>query len=286
MPALRSPWRAATIGLSLVVLAGCATQQDLYPLYDRINALEKQNVQNDRKLTQLRQQLELFTQSRAQDDQDLRTRSASIGATLDTLRDEVRALGGRLDESEHRMRQELQGQGASDDSKRNERLERLEEVNRLNSEQIARMQQYLNLEPSGKKGAGPGGPQAAPAKEPSEDELYTRAKQALDENRLQEALEGFQAYMKKYPRAASADNAQFWIGEIYYRDKWYEKAILEYQKVVENFPKGNKVAAAMLKQGMSFYNLKDDSNARLILKELISKYPNSSEADIARKQLK
>jgi len=83
-----------------------------------------------------------------------------------------------------------------------------------------------------------------------------------------------------------ADNAQFWIGEIYYNQKWYEKAILEYQKVIENYPNGNKVQSALLKQGFSFFNLGDKANARLIFTELIKKYPKSNEAEIAKKKLK
>ncbi|MBW2198143.1 MAG: tetratricopeptide repeat protein, partial [Deltaproteobacteria bacterium] len=84
----------------------------------------------------------------------------------------------------------------------------------------------------------------------------------------------------------NADNAQFWIGEIYYHEKWYEKAILEYQKVIEKYPKGNKVQASLLKQGFAFLNLGDKSNARLILSELIKKYPKSNEAKIAKRKLK
>ncbi|MFQ5486070.1 MAG: tetratricopeptide repeat protein, partial [Desulfobacterales bacterium] len=82
------------------------------------------------------------------------------------------------------------------------------------------------------------------------------------------------------------DNAQFWIGDTYYREKWFEKAILEYQKVIENYPKGNKVPASLLKQGFAFFNIGDKANARLILKELIKKYPQSNETKIAIKKLK
>jgi tol-pal system protein YbgF len=284
MPALsRSLWAVAVAGL-LTAAGGCALQRDLYPLYDRLNALEQQTAQNERRLVQLKSQFDAFSQGRQQDDQDLRGRAASLHAAIDRLNGDLQELGGRLEESEHRLQQEIQ-EGSASDPKRNERLDRLEETNREQSEQIVRLQQYLNLEPSGKKSAAPGASGAAP-KELSEEEHYLQAKRAFDENRLQEALEGFQSYLKKYPRAANADNAQFWIGEIYYREKWYEKAILEYQKVIEQFPKGNKVAAALLKQGLSFRNLKDDSNARLILKELVSKHPNATEAEIGRQQLK
>jgi TolA-binding protein len=56
--------------------------------------------------------------------------------------------------------------------------------------------------------------------------------------------------------------------------------------VIEKYPKGNKVPASLLKQGFAFLNLGDKSNSRLILEELIRKYPKSNEAKIARDKLK
>jgi len=56
--------------------------------------------------------------------------------------------------------------------------------------------------------------------------------------------------------------------------------------VIEQFPKGNKVPASRLKQGLAFSNLGDKTNARLILRELIKKHPQSNEAKIAEKKLK
>ena len=53
--------------------------------------------------------------------------------------------------------------------------------------------------------------------------------------------------IQNHPKSSNADNAQFWIGETYYKEKWYEKAILEYQKVIEKYPSGNKAPAALLK---------------------------------------
>ena len=42
----------------------------------------------------------------------------------------------------------------------------------------------------------------------------------------------------------------------------------------------------MLKQGLSFLKLGDQSNARLVLKNLIQKYPKTNEAAIASAKLK
>jgi TolA-binding protein len=55
--------------------------------------------------------------------------------------------------------------------------------------------------------------------------------------------------------------------------------------VIENYPKGNKVPASLLKQGFAFLNLGDKANARIILQELIRKYPQTNEAKIAKDKL-
>jgi TolA-binding protein len=56
--------------------------------------------------------------------------------------------------------------------------------------------------------------------------------------------------------------------------------------VIENYPKGNKVPAALLKQGMAFHNIGDKPNSRHILEELVKKFPKTNEAKIAREKLK
>ena len=85
---------------------------------------------------------------------------------------------------------------------------------------------------------------------------------------------------------ANADNAQFWIGETFFREKSYEKSILEYQKVIEKYPKGNKVPAALLEQGHAFLALGDKVNSRLIFEELVRKFPQTAEAKAASDKLK
>ena len=68
--------------------------------------------------------------------------------------------------------------------------------------------------------------------------------------------------------------------------KQYEQAILAYQEVIKKYPKGNKVPNAMLRQAFAFYEIKDKVSSRLLLKKIIKKYPDSSEAKIASAKLK
>ena len=133
-------------------------------------------------------------------------------------------------------------------------------------QRLAKMEKYLDVQSSAARSEGaPGGESGSKA--PSEDiTLYAQGKKLFDNEDYSGARNTFETLLKKFPQSDQADNAQFWIGETYYRENWYEKAILEYQKVIENFPKGNKVPAALLKQGMAFTELGDKENARLIFK--------------------
>ena len=91
--------------------------------------------------------------------------------------------------------------------------------------------------------------------------------------------------MKQYPDTEYSDNAQFWIGECYYFEKKYENAILEYEKVAKNYPDGDKVPYALLKQGIAFLNLGDKASAKLILQRVIKDYPNTNQARTAKATL-
>ncbi|MFZ0241446.1 MAG: tol-pal system protein YbgF [Desulfobacterales bacterium] len=266
----------------LAVIAGCAGRTDVIVLDDRLAAVEGQ-------LARQKALIEQFGQSSDNKEQSIRGQAANFRVDIESLREQVGAINGRLEEIEYQTKAERNAPGNAAVAGTTE-LDRMKEETRSLNSRITQVEQYLGL------GSGTKAPddKAAPAKAPaavvplkslSEQDLYGQAKQAFDAGELQKAREGFQEYTKRYPNAKNADNAQFWIGEIYYREKWYEKAIVEYQKVVENYPKGNKVSSAMLKQGYAFLNIGDKANARLILKDLIAKYPDTTEAQLATQKL-
>ena len=271
------------------IVIGCASQQDVVTLDNlasqlrqdytnlqkRISALEQRNAE-------LTAKVDDYGKGRENEDKNLRQQAAALRILVDELRAQARKLRGRIDESEYAIKQKAQS------------LEEQEQKNSHtladNQGRIARIEQYLNLEinapePEPEKDAAKP-TESPPAKALSEEALYKAAKLAFDRKDLETALDEFQKFIKRYPKSKNADNAQFWIGEIYYREKWYEKAILEYQKVIENYPQGNKVQASLLKQGFAFFKIGDKANGRLILKELVNKYPKSAEAKIARKRIK
>lgn len=119
-----------------------------------------------------------------------------------------------------------------------------------------------------------------------EDEFYARAKSAFDAGNYDEARVMFEDFTKFYPNSRIIDSAVFWVGETYYRQNNYERAILEYQRVLDDYPKGNKVPSAIYKQGLAFIALGDNVNGKILLEDLVKRYPDSQEARVAENRLK
>jgi TolA-binding protein len=60
---------------------------------------------------------------------------------------------------------------------------------------------------------------------------------------------------------------------------------LEYEKAIAKYPEGDKIPAALFKQALAFLELGDKSSAKNLLKRVIERYPNSDQADMAKKKL-
>jgi tol-pal system protein YbgF len=115
--------------------------------------------------------------------------------------------------------------------------------------------------------------------------LYKDAYETFQKGDLEGARKKFEAFLKQYPNTELSDNAQFWIGEIYYLKKDFERAILEYEKAIAKYPEGDKIPAALFKQALAFLELGDKTNARNLLRRLIERYPQSDQTEMAKKKL-
>jgi len=96
----------------------------------------------------------------------------------------------------------------------------------------------------------------------------------------------FRQFLKQSPKSSQAGNAQYLIGEALYAQKQYDPAIVAFDDVVQKYPKDPKVAAAMLKEGYAFAELKDVRNARYFLQQVVKKFPDTPEAKKAEEKLK
>lgn len=279
--------------IGLLFLAGCASQKDVIILDERLMILERQNQELQQKIDSLNKlvstELERVGKSSQSTETNLRTKYAGLNADMAALQQDVRGLSGRLDEISHQLQRKT-GDYETGAKTAQARIDELSlRVAKL-EQRSTEFERYLNLDASDSStGAAENtseGKSAGKAKADTAAELYAAAKKTYDSGQTEKARRQFEHFLKTFPDSKNADNAQFWIGESYYREKWYEKAILEYQTVIEKYPKGNKVPAAMLKQGMAFLQIGDKSNASLVWKELTKKFSGSNEAKIASIKLK
>ena len=70
-------------------------------------------------------------------------------------------------------------------------------------------------------------------------------------------------------------NIQYWLGEVFYAQKNFEKAIVAFGEGLEKYPESIKGPDNLLKLGLSFSNLKKKDEACNILFELEIKYKDA-----------
>ncbi len=70
-----------------------------------------------------------------------------------------------------------------------------------------------------------------------------------------------------------------------YNEGQYLNAILAYQVFIDTYPNDGKVADAYLKQGLSLVRIGRTEGAKFFFKTLIDRFPQSSEAAVARQEL-
>jgi tol-pal system protein YbgF len=126
----------------------------------------------------------------------------------------------------------------------------------------------------------------AMAQAPAPDVLYNNGLRDYNGGNNDLASQEFNDYIKFYPNTDLAGNAYFYLAEIQFKAGDYAKAITNYDLVVQNFPSGNKAAAAQLKKGFALIELGKQDEGEQELRHVIQRYPRTNEAVQARDRLR
>ena len=126
----------------------------------------------------------------------------------------------------------------------------------------------------------------AMAQAPPPDVLYNNALRDYNGAKNDLAIQEFSDYIKFYPNTDLAGNAYFYLAEIQFKAADYRKAVANYDLVLQNFPSGNKAAAAQLKKGFALLELGKEDEGTQELKHVIQRYPRTTEAAQARERLR
>lgn len=116
----------------------------------------------------------------------------------------------------------------------------------------------------------------------AEAELYQLGLNQINNSEFLKAIATLKKFKQKYPKSPYVDDAQYWIAECYFAMRDFEMAIKEFQNVIDNYRKSEKVPAALLKQGYAFMELEMENDAKLFHKTLMKKYPSTKEAKEAK----
>ena len=118
-----------------------------------------------------------------------------------------------------------------------------------------------------------------------EIDLYKDALELFEGSRYAEALESFRELIISYPEGTYSADAYFWSGELYLVQQLFEDAREHYLVVVEKFIDHPRVADSLFKLGILERALMNDQIANSYFLRVISEYPDTGAAELAKKSI-
>ena len=248
---------------------GAALQQDVAQLRQDLNALTL-SVHRGRGDTEaVLGQLDRRTREGSSESS---RQVAALSTRVDTLSAELARVSGRLDEL---------------------------------SKRIDTLSRELASRPA--PGPSTGAPAPAPATPgatrssggPTPEQAYQAAYLDFSKGNYPLAVSGFREFVRRFPDAALADQAQYWVGESLFSQaraslaagqsdkatRELEQAVQEFRRVSLNYPRGDKVPTALYKEALALLELKQTRLAQARLQYLLDNFPQSEEAPLAKERL-
>ncbi|MCC5791649.1 MAG: tol-pal system protein YbgF [Legionellaceae bacterium] len=114
---------------------------------------------------------------------------------------------------------------------------------------------------------------------------YLAAYDLVKNKRYDDAILAMQNFIKQYPKGGYTANAHYWLGELYLLKNNQNMAIYEFETVLTRFPSSSKAAASELKKAYALADTGQREQAKLILQDIMKKYPDTNTAKLATVKL-
>ena len=264
---------AIVAALAIVSLSApeATAQRDRDNILAQLRRIQAQLSQIQSSHAALKKVLDELTVASAAQQDSLRKTLADGNVALERLEQDLSVLSARVDETNGRLGN-LQQELVS----------------------IKQNQQPLLLPPvetaDGEGETPSGSPEELPpplvvAAGPSVTDIYNQARIDYTQGRYALAISGFQDVLATDPSGDLADNAHYWVGESYFAQRQYERAIDSFDTVVRDYPGSNKRSDAYLKKAMALENMDRRSEAMLMYELVIEQFPRTQHERIARSRL-
>lgn len=119
----------------------------------------------------------------------------------------------------------------------------------------------------------------------SAEDMYSKAYHFLVATKYDDAEKWMKEFIKRHPSDELADNAHYWLGEIYLVKEMPEQAVISFSTGFSKFPTGAKAPSNLLKMGSAFKQMGKVDHAKSSWRKLEVDFPDSPEADKAKKEL-
>lgn len=241
----------------------------------------------------------------------LQEQTQQLAITLASLGDALKTITGRLDSQDEAARKAaadtrlvIENLGADLRVIRERTDETNVRINTLSQEMdalrntIAQMQAAALSAAAGAAPVDPNAPDAAlPAGAPpavpaipsaagvSPTRMYETAFADYASGQWTLAISGFEGFLKTFPKAEKADEAQFYIGETHYAAGRFQDAITAYNQVIQSYAGTNSVPDAQYKRGMALDRLGQTDEARASWEQVIKEFPDTDAARMAKQNL-
>ena len=99
------------------------------------------------------------------------------------------------------------------------------------------------------------------------------------------AIQGFEAYIKSFPRSELTDDASFYIGQTHFAEGSFDEAVAAFEQVLLNYPDGDIVPEASYKRGLALDRLGQTDRARQAFERVVENYSEHMMATLAQQAL-
>lgn len=250
----------APLVLGLGLLAGCALRGDVRKVELQVEGLRGEMARND-------------SLRRAQQDSVLRV-VAAVQASLAAQQTALSQLRGDVLTNSQTVQQQLA---------------QLQELTGQSQRRLSGLEGRFRPAPAAvptDTTATPGppvGPSGNPAG-PGPEQMYDMSLQQYQSGRFSTARLGFQEFLRVFPNDERAVDALYYIGETFAAEN-SDSATAVYQTVVKNYPSSPRAPSALYKLGLMAEKRGDKAAARTFYSRVVSTFPRSDEANLARDKL-
>jgi len=277
----------ALLGFGLLTLAGCATQVALVDVQTDLELLRGKTEHVAQRLTTIEKASVDRSTSGQRNQVDLVVR-------LDQLAADLQAIQGRLEEQAHTL-SDVAKSGDDQSYRFNQVLARLDTLDARLTEQERRGSGQATVAPpaTGSETATGSAPAqdrvVLPGRTPlgglSPVEAYNLAYNDYVKGSYELAIQGFVGFLQQYSSSILVPHALYWLGESYYQTKQFPQAIEQYERLIAQYPKNEKLPGALLKEGFAYAAAGDKTKARGALRRVLEEFPHAGEVNLAKEKL-